>query len=115
MKQNTSKLARVAKDKGLFFLMQNQMIMFKRSKRRFFAAQFARHSQVNTEPGILAEAKEHLFSMREGFQKHHAGQRFLQQIRVSAAKDSFAHVLVHRKNFFMQPLVPLFSEELDFG
>src|SRR5689334_5872707 len=91
------------------------MVVSERNELRFLNSQFSGHSQMQTEPCLLREAKQHLFSMRARFQKRRVADGLFQCVCINATKDSFRCVKFDGQNFLFQSAVPLFAEKLDFG
>ena len=61
MKTDATELAAVAKDKGAFFLKQNEMVVLFRAIARRFHTQSAGHAEMNAQPVVAGEFKEHPF------------------------------------------------------
>src|SRR2546423_7353817 len=107
MKSDAAKEARVAENERAFRLMQNQMVVFLRTKAAWFDAQRAGHSEVNTDPVIARELEEHLFSPGLGAEKARACQLADKRARVRPAKDPLQCVELHAHDLLAEPGIPL--------
>jgi len=63
MKSNPAELSWVGKDQCPILLMKNEVVVLARLKPGFFDAQFTGHAQMQAEPDIIREAKQHLLAM----------------------------------------------------
>src|SRR5438067_6919919 len=115
MKSDTAKEARVAKNERAFRLMQNQMVVFFRTKAAGFDAQLAGHSEVNTEPVIARELEEHLFSPGLRAEKARAFHLADERARVRPAKDALQCVKLHPHDLLTQSGIPLPAKIFHFG
>src|SRR5437868_1069426 len=115
MKSDAAKEARVAKNERAFRLMQNQMVVFFGTKAAWFDAQLAGHSEVNTEPVLVRELEEHLFSPRLRAEKAGACQLADKSARVRSAKDALQCVELHAHDLLTQTGIPLPAKIFDFG
>jgi len=62
LKTDTAKLPRVGEDERAFSLMQDEMIVFARSKVWRLNMRLAGHPEMNTEPIAPGKLEEHLLS-----------------------------------------------------
>src|SRR2546423_3656677 len=115
MKSDAAKEARVAKNERPFRLMQNQMVVFLRTKATSFDAQLAGHSEVNTEPALVREREEHLFSPGLRAEKAGACQLADKSARVRPAKDPLQCVKLHPHDLLTQSGIPLPAKIFHFG
>jgi hypothetical protein len=117
VKKGAAKLAGVAENQALPGLAQNEVVVPGREKRggaRGDGSELSSHAEMEAEPGVFGETKEHLLAVDLGIQKGGAGQDFPEGGGVRAAKDAFAGVKVDGDNCLSPPGVPPFSVKLDF-
>jgi len=81
-------LSRVGKNQCPVLLMKNEVVVLTRLELRFFDAQFAGHAQMQAEPNVIREPKEHLLAMCFRIQKGRSWQLFAQRVRRNPAKNS---------------------------
>ena len=117
----------IAKDKGAFRLMENEVVVLFRSKPRRFDSQLSRHSEVDADPapnffaspdyfGVAAgEFEHHLFAPRGRAQKTASRQRPNDFSRIRSTKDSLPGVKLNTEDFSPQTGVPLAAIILDLS
>ena len=62
LKTDTAKLARIGEDERAFSLMQDEMVIFARTKICGFDSRLSSHAEMNAEPVPVGKVEEHLFS-----------------------------------------------------
>ena len=66
METDAPELPRVAENERARFLLQDEMVMFAGAKAGQLDPQFAAHPEVNPQPVITGETKEHLLAPGNG-------------------------------------------------
>ena len=114
MNVDAAELARVVKDKGALFLVEDEVVVFFGRVRGDGDCEFAGHAEVEAEPEVAGETEEHLFAGGFGGDEFVAGE-FWEEGEVVAAKDAFIAVDVDAENFGIEAGIPLAAVVIDFG
>jgi hypothetical protein len=118
VKKHAAELARIAENKTSFGEAQDQVVVPGRSERDGAGQdgpEFARHAEVNSHPGVVGKAKEHLFAAGLRMQEPGAGESLPQDFRVDRAKNSVRGVKMDGGNCLSSSHVPLFAKVFQFG
>lgn len=115
MKTNPAELPGVLKNKRAFQLIKHEMIVPAGRKSRGLDPQLTAHAEMKTEPGFIAEMKEHLLSAGFGAQEPLPNEPASECPDVGPAEDSFLTVQPHSAYPVAEAGVPLFPEVFDLG
>jgi len=115
MKDHATKEAGVRKDQRSFPLAQDEMVMFARWEFRAFDSQFTRHAQMNAQPAILRELKQHLLSPCFRTNQLCTEQDSTERIHIIAAEDPFSRVQFDSSHVMTKPHIPSATMVFDFG
>jgi hypothetical protein len=105
----------IAKDERATVLAEDEVVLFAQREIRGLHRQFARHAEVDTEPGIAAKAEEHLFCRGGRGKQRGAGETVFEQGAVAAAKNRRGRVKEHALDFLLQAWIPALADEFNFG
>jgi hypothetical protein len=115
MKSHSSKKTRIAENKNLSRLSQDEVIVFLRTESGRLRPQFAAHPEMDPNPIPGGKFEQHLFPSRGGTQKTAAGQLVHDSSRIAPAKDSFSRMKLNRDDSLAASAVPLLSEKFHLG
>lgn len=115
MEAHAAELTRVGEDQRAFALIQNQMIVFVRTKIRNSDMYFASHAEMKSEPVVAGKFKEHSFAARRRSPQFFAGKIFLKFSHVRPAENPISRVHPDIDNLVSNAGVPLFAIPFDLG
>ena len=113
METDATKLSRVAKNQGTPFLFEDKMIVFFRVKSWRLDSQPPRHPEMNSEPVVVAEFKQHLLPSRDRAQEFLPNDPALERAHIGSAKDSLLGMQLHASDGFAEAGVPAFPKIFD--
>ena len=111
---DAAELAGVVKDEGAIFLVEDEVVVFRREVRSGGGAEVAGHAKVQAEPEIVGETKEHLFAGGFGGDEFLAGE-FAEEGEIVTAKDALFAVKMNAEDFGVEAGIPLAAVVIDFG
>ena len=115
VKSDAAKLPRVGKNQRALFEIKHQVIVLSRVEIRFFDAQFPRHSQMQAEPDLVGESKEHLFAVALGAEQNGLAEDFSESLRRGPPKNSFLRVQSHMLDGPSQSHIPPSAVKLNLS
>ena len=74
VEEDAAEHAVVAEDEGRFAQGKDEVVVFSRGESGGLGGEFAGHAEVDAEPGVAAEAEEHLFRGGFGAEKFRTGE-----------------------------------------
>ena len=111
---DAAKLASVVEDEGAIFLVEDEMVVLGWGVLRGGDGELAGHAEVQAEPEIVGETKEHLFAGGFGGHEFLTGE-FGKKGEIVAAKDAFFAMKMDAKDFGVEAGVPLAAVVIDLG
>jgi len=87
--------------------VEDEMIMFAGQMVGGFGREFAGHAEVNAQPAVVAEAKEHLFAVGLDGTELLPGQTLGKVGWTNSPEDSFARVEMNSGDLFAETGSPL--------
>ncbi len=115
VEEHAAKHAGIVEDELPLLLHEDEVVVLGSGVVRRLDAQLAAHAEVDTEPRVAAEMKEHLLRGRFRVEQGGAGQLLLQGRRARAAKNLFPLVQAHGEHLGPMPGAPAFAEKFNFG
>ena len=112
MKSHSSKETRVAQNKNLLPLFQDEMIVFLRAEPGWLGPQFAAHAEVNSNPVSAGKFEKHLLASGVRTQKPASRQVHYNFPGIAPAKNPFPRMELHRDNLLAETAVPLPAKKL---
>ena len=86
MKQHAAEHARIRKNQLMVFRRENEVVVLRGRVVRRLDVQVSAHAEMNSQTGVAAESKEHLFRLSRRAEELSAGQSAFQCIRIGAAE-----------------------------
>ncbi len=115
MKAHSPKETRIAENKGLPPLLQDEVIVFFRTESGGLRPQLSCHSQMNPDPVPAGKFEKHLFAARARAEESDSGQVFHDLPRIAPAKNPFPRMELHRNDLLAETAVPLLSKKFHLG
>lgn len=114
-KADAAKKPRIAKDEGVAGGAKNEMIVGARLMGRGGGKETTGHAKVKAEPGIGAEAKEHLFAVGVGGAEGTTAYFTSKKGGGGFPKDTFFRVEMNGGNFLSKTRIPFFTKVFHFS
>ena len=123
LEADSSKLAGIAKDQRLAFLMQDEVIVLSRDKAGRLDPKIPAHPKMNPQPAtvpspaphdfaiVFCKDEEQLFPFGGGTEQFSADKFVGDALRIAAPENPFLGVKLHREDPLAQPRVPPFAGE----
>src|SRR5437588_11357611 len=115
IKPDAAKLAWIGEDKRAFALIQNEVVIFARTKICGLEPRLAVHAEMNSEPVPTGKFKEHLFSAPCRSKQVLADQILAKRTRDRSAKNVFPRMQTKIDNVAAATGIPLFAKPFDLS
>ena len=115
MKSHSAKETRIAENKSLLRLLQDEMIVFLWTEFGWLGPQFAAHPEMDPNPISGGKFEQHLLAACVGAQEPASSQVDRDFPRIGPAKNPFPRMELHRDDLLAKTAVPLLSKKFHLG